>query len=321
MGNSFTAQTPAPQKLPQKPPQKTNITPVSTVPKGTTRWVHTENLVDRSGSMKNMGDVCKTQNDFLNSQREKYVTEKTELQTKLDTLPEGVEKTNIRNKLYELEHTTHSTCNLVTFDNKVEQPHLSVENPEVQLLENARVSEDEIKPRGSTSLWDGCLKAISNTRTLLESAPKDCETHFTIVIFTDGQENTSKKATQQDIFDQISELENRGVTIIFLGANQDAIATAQSIGISQKNALNVGSSEEFHGNAMRAVSDNIARTRTGNGGFSTLDRSQSGALHKNTAHKLTRSPPAGLLTRQKTHNTQNNLESCPSGLLRTHTNI
>jgi hypothetical protein len=83
-------------------------------------------------------------------------------------------------------------------------------------------------PRGGTALLDaiGCV---------IKSVPID-ETP-SIVILTDGIENSSKKYSKLHINDLIEEKKKSGWTFVFLAANQDAIQSASEIGIPEHSAL------------------------------------------------------------------------------------
>ena len=85
------------------------------------------------------------------------------------------------------------------------------------------------KPRGSTALLDAIGRAIKECKT--ESIP-------TIIILTDGQENSSRTYTKVHIKDLIFERQKEGWTFMYLGANQDAFAEAGSIGIDPAGTMN-----------------------------------------------------------------------------------
>ena len=56
---------------------------------------------------------------------------------------------------------------------------------------------------------------------------------------TDGEENASREFSSGQIFDMIThQREKYQWEFVFIGANQDAIATGASYGIPQSNALN-----------------------------------------------------------------------------------
>lgn len=82
---------------------------------------------------------------------------------------------------------------------------------------------------GNTALFDAVC------RTLL-AAEEATPAKNLVVILTDGEENSSKRYTQEDFKKIKSRLEEKGNwTFVFLGANQDAWLTAQAWGYSAQN--------------------------------------------------------------------------------------
>ena len=281
------------------------FTPLPAIPEGTQVHQHIELVVDRSGSMKSFGSsVAPTLNEFISSQKHQAEQEIQELKTIIDTLSEGDEKNSKLTELETLENHTVSTINLTTFDNMVEQPWCTSEQSILPRITEAEVKHEDVKPRGMTALFDAMYNACNNISEMEKN--KTCDFKGIVVTMTDGQENKSE-TTHATLTEKIKELTDNGTTFMFLAANQDAIAEAAKMGISKDNALNVGTTEENYGNAMRAVSGNIARTRTGdNAGFSGLERAASSTLRSversqtnpQEGNVLKRSPPAGLLRRQ-----------------------
>lgn len=281
------------------------FTPLPVIPEGTQVHQHIELVVDRSGSMKSFGSsIAPTLNEFISSQKHQAEQEIQELKTIIDTLSEGDEKNSKLTELETLKNHTVSTINLTTFDNMVEQPWCTSEQSILPRITEAEVKPEDVKPRGMTALFDAMYNACNNISEMEKN--KTCEFKGIVVTMTDGQENKSE-TSHATLTKKIKELTDMGITFMFLAANQDAIAEAAKMGISKDNALNVGTTQENYGNAMRAVSGNIARTRTGdNAGFSGLERAASSTLRSversqtepKEGYTLKRSPPAGLLRRQ-----------------------
>jgi hypothetical protein len=57
-------------------------------------------------------------------------------------------------------------------------------------------------------------------------------------IMTDGEENSSREYTRAAIFKLITDKEKEGWAFAYLGANQDAWAASESIGIHRRNSAN-----------------------------------------------------------------------------------
>lgn len=93
-------------------------------------------------------------------------------------------------------------------------------------------------PAGSTALLDAIGRTIDELGQRLSALPENNRPAQVIVaILTDGQENSSRRFTWQEVSDRIRhQSEIYRWTFLFLGANQDAIATAAQLSISPANA-------------------------------------------------------------------------------------
>jgi uncharacterized protein YegL len=84
------------------------------------------------------------------------------------------------------------------------------------------------RPDGMTALYDAVCKTL-NEKSQVKGKNL-------VVIMTDGEENSSVEYTEREMKKLIEELEKKGNwTFVFLGANQDAWATAQKFGMSSVN--------------------------------------------------------------------------------------
>lgn len=98
-------------------------------------------------------------------------------------------------------------------------------------LENDRLSLADYEPDGWTALYDAIC-------TTLESSAKEVakDQKAIVVIMTDGEENSSKKYDLKQFISMKEELEAKGNwSFVFMGANQDAWATAGQWGFSPQN--------------------------------------------------------------------------------------
>ncbi len=59
-----------------------------------------------------------------------------------------------------------------------------------------------------------------------------------VVVFTDGHENASRRWDRGRLFRRISDLQDRGWTFVFLGANQDSYAEGGALGFSSGSTSN-----------------------------------------------------------------------------------
>jgi hypothetical protein len=95
-------------------------------------------------------------------------------------------------------------------------------------------------PRGSTALLDAIGTTVDRLGARIAAMPEpDRPGQVIVAILTDGLENSSEKFTWKDISHKILEQTNTYKwQFLFLGANQDAIATAASLNIGAENAAN-----------------------------------------------------------------------------------
>ncbi len=94
-------------------------------------------------------------------------------------------------------------------------------------------------PGGCTALLDALGNAISHTIQVQKMAADDEKASNVIfVVITDGYENASREYSAPQIRSMISrEQEKYGWEFIFLGANIDAVETAQNIGIRANRSV------------------------------------------------------------------------------------
>ena len=128
-----------------------------------------------------------------------------------------------------------ANLSLVQFDDKYEILYEGRRLQDAPLL-----SAQTFVPRGSTALLDAIGRTVNATGVRLAAQP-DSERAGKIlfVIMTDGQENASHEFSHRQVFDMIThQREKYQWEVVFIGANQDAVATGASYGIPQANALN-----------------------------------------------------------------------------------
>jgi Mg-chelatase subunit ChlD len=100
------------------------------------------------------------------------------------------------------------------------------------------LNDDSYVPRGSTALLDAIGRTIDDLGARLAALPEqDRPGQVIVAILTDGLENSSQSYTWQQIARRIKQqTEQYRWTFLFLGANQDAIATAAQMNIAAANA-------------------------------------------------------------------------------------
>ena len=110
-------------------------------------------------------------------------------------------------------------------------------------------------PDGCTALYDAIGHTMRITDDYVAAHHPD---QVLFVIMTDGQENASREFDQRRIFDLIKERQDSaGYEFIYLGANQDAYAASQQIGIAPGRALNWDANPAAAAATMTRMSYNV----------------------------------------------------------------
>lgn len=160
-------------------------------------------ILDRSGSMSNLvNDTIGGFNSFIDKQK---------------------------------QEDGEAILTTILFDDQYEILHNGVDIKTVKLL-----TTKEYSARGWTALLDAIGKTINTVGERLNNTPEeDKPSKVIFVITTDGQENMSKEFTQKQIKEMIEHQTNKyNWQFLFLGANIDAVSTAQNFGIKGQFASN-----------------------------------------------------------------------------------
>ncbi|MBJ7327424.1 MAG: VWA domain-containing protein [Chthoniobacterales bacterium] len=183
-------------------------------------------ILDRSGSMKKqLGATISGFNHFLSDQRE----------------TPGLAR-----------------FTLVLFDDCYEVPYASIPINEVVDLDRR-----SFVPRGTTALLDAVARTIDELRARLMVRPESQRPGQVIVaILTDGLENASQHFTHREVSERIAH--QRDVCqwqFFFLGANQDAIATAAAMNIHSHAAMNFAADDDGLHVSSRSISRKMTSLR------------------------------------------------------------
>lgn len=197
---------------------------MTTERQGSSYYTHISVVLDRSGSMQSIiDDTIGGFNKFLTDQK-------------------GVDG--------------KATITLVQFDDQYEV----LKNMEP--LENvSNLTSETYVPRGSTALLDAIARTINRVeQKILELENKPDKVIF--VIITDGQENASREFNKNNVFEMIRRCEQENKwQFVFMGANQDAITEAGSLGIRSSNSLTYGANSGGVQSAFRSLSTNMTSYR------------------------------------------------------------
>ena len=117
---------------------------------------------------------------------------------------------------------------------------------------------------GSTRLIDSACRAIDETgKRLAAMKEEDRPGKVIFVIITDGIENDSREFKKADMKSRIETQEKQfNWQFIYMGANQDAIAEAQSYGISAGKSLTYAFSSEGIGESYNSTGRLVACMRS-----------------------------------------------------------
>lgn len=191
-------------------------------------YTHITMLLDRSGSMKSVcSDTIGGFNSFLDSQKE------------------------VKGK---------ATFSLVQFDDRYEANYTGVNIQDIPHL-----NEKTYIPRGWTRLLDAIGKSIVETGQFLSKMPEaERPAKVVFVISTDGEENDSKEFTSEAISKMIETQTNVFKwEFVFLGANQDAILTAEKLKIKKGNAMTYAANTKGIIDSAQSLAENLTSYRGG----------------------------------------------------------
>jgi hypothetical protein len=159
---------------------------------------------------------------------------------------------------------------LTTFDNKAETWIDNV--PIAQVNPTPAELVKMIKPRGATLLVDTMYARLcglpAKVHSIIQSLPRevrDLKPKVTIVsvAITDGKDNCSTLWSDADLNALITKKRAEGFAILFLGANQDAIHTANKWGIAAGCAQTFGATAAKTRACFKSASAAAARTSSG----------------------------------------------------------
>lgn len=153
-----------------------------------------------------------------------------------------------------------ATFSLVRFDDVIE----TVVNF-VNLKDVKPIDSTILDPRGSTALLDAIGQTVDELGAKLAALSEDEKpSKVIIMIIIDGQENSSSKFSNIQIAEKIRhQTEIYQWQFVFLGANQDAIATAKSIGIAASSSITYAADSEGTRDALEGTSNLLRSYRGG----------------------------------------------------------
>ena len=122
-----------------------------------------------------------------------------------------------------------------------------------------------LTPRGMTALYDAIGFTLANAERLNPTGK------VIVAVVTDGGENDSREYTQDNVFERITELKEKGWEFLFLSADQDAFGTSAGLGFGAGQTVMFAAS----GDGARGAYDAIATyTSSVRGGLNTAQASE-----------------------------------------------
>lgn len=163
---------------------------------------------------------------------------------------------------------------LILFDNEILTIHDAVPIAEILPLDH-----DTFVPRGSTALLDAIGDTIDRLGKRFANSSADQKPgHVAVAILTDGEENSSRRFTWQDIAARIShQTEKYQWDFLFLGAGVDAIATAAKMSIAAHNSAQYSADATGQYAASASLSRKVRYSRAVKSGHATPEQIEEAA--------------------------------------------
>lgn len=147
----------------------------------------------------------------------------------------------------------------VLFDDEYELLH-----DRINLRGIRPITDKQYYVRGMTALLDAVGKTISKIGNAQKNTAEDERAeNIMFVITTDGMENASREYSFEKVQTMIKHQKDRyGWEFIFLGANIDAVATAEKFGIGSDRAVNYNPDSEGTLLNYEVLSETVSSMRT-----------------------------------------------------------
>ena len=149
------------------------------------------------------------------------------------------------------------TVTTILFDNDLEYLH-----DRLNLEDISPITEKQYFVRGATALLDAIGKAIEKMTNVQKGKKSTQKENVVVIITTDGEENSSVLYSLPQIKKLISRQKELGWEFIFLGANIDAIQTAQNLGLSKHDAVDYIADAKGTQVSFSAISKAVHEVRT-----------------------------------------------------------
>jgi uncharacterized protein YegL len=129
----------------------------------------------------------------------------------------------------------------------------------------AAVKPFELHPRGMTALLDAMARSIREFGAELAALDEAARPgHVIFAVMTDGEENSSREHSWDQVKAMVSEQQDSyGWKVVYLGANQDAIAVGGRLGVAVDSALTYAASGRGSRSMTTSLSGYVAVASAG----------------------------------------------------------
>ncbi len=150
---------------------------------------------------------------------------------------------------------------LIQFDTRVVE--VFTDRP---LADVPELTMEDFVPGGMTALRDGVGRAIADAERTAQDGDK-----VMVVIMTDGQENSSREYTHDQILSKIEDKRRDGWEFVFLGAGEESWNAGRMWGIADSHVINY-SKIDAHDHkavygALATSTNNVTRGAIGGAAF------------------------------------------------------
>lgn len=163
----------------------------------------------------------------------------------------------INEQLQELRKTSsiETYVSIVKFSSTVETKVWNLPLAEVKDL-----TENDYDPCGTTAMLDAVGLTIFKLRNI--EVNKDDDVSYLLIIVSDGQENSSKEYSWEEVRKLVTCCnEDKKWIITYMGANQDLSQVRESMNLQAANMVMYASTSQGTRSAYRGMSDSMALYR------------------------------------------------------------